>query len=142
MYSYSKYRKGININKAADIIIKDENLKKMSIANSKVCKNEKERKIFELGFQTGIDKKEKPEEYENNVLFNNGYNRAIRIIKLKEYEQKQEIARQMAENNIPFENAPEEIKKDKNLEATYKLHKIQYYSKNKTIENNRCLRKI
>ena len=96
-------------------------LEKLNRKYSKVYKNQKDKEILELGYNTKMAGKSIPDEYKNNELFKNGYERATRIINLKEEETNKKIVSEMVANNIPFEEAPENIRNNNYYKTYYFL---------------------
>ena len=107
---------------------REEKLKKMHYANQKKCKSEEERKIFDLGDELGFEAKPIPDEYKDSLVFLSGYERGIRRYKINEFQKNKQIVEKMVEQNIPFENAPEEIKSSNELQVHYLLYSLQHNS--------------
>ena len=107
-------------------------LERMAKAREKVCKNPQDIKLMEKGYEIGYAGEEYPKEYENSGVFRNGYDRGVRVKKIEEYEKNKKIVEKMVQENIPFEDAPDEIKNDTNLEAHYNHYQIINKYSNKT----------
>lgn len=125
----AKYEKGMYIKKAEAINSIDRSIEAMYKAGKKRIKNENDKIIFEIGYNTRINNEPVPEEYKDNELFKSGYERASRLLYAQEYEKNKNIVKKMAEENIPLENAPESIKNDESLVSYYKLYQMKNKSK-------------
>lgn len=107
----------------------DENhqkkIEKLAIARAKICKTKEDATIMEFGYEIGLSGGSIPESYKDNLIFKNGYDRGKRVKNVQGYEKKKEIVEKMATENIPLEDAPEEIKKDQTLVTHYKICQIK-----------------
>lgn len=93
---------------------------------SKTCKSQKDRELLELGYNTKMAGKPIPEEYKDSGVFKSGYDWATRILNLKEDEKNKQIISEMVANNIPFEEAPENIKNNDLYKTHYLLCSIKH----------------
>lgn len=100
----------------------EKKLAKLAFNSSKSVRNLSDKVIMEEGFILGYSRvSDIPEDKMNNAKFKTGYARGLRTRTAEEYQQRIETVEEMVKNNISFDMADDEIKKDENLYAHYLL---------------------
>ena len=103
----------------------EKKIEKIAKTQAKFCRTKEEREDNELGYEYGINNKPIPDNYQNNDKFKSGYDRGQRTRKIEEYKKKEKIVEQMVKENIPLENAPDDIKNNETLVSHYRIFQLK-----------------
>lgn len=122
---------------ATAMLRNDKKLEQLYEKSRIIAVTDEEMSMKNVAYLSGLNRVRVTEEKLANPLFKKSYERGLRFRYLYEYKQKAKIVEKMVSDNIDFDLASDEIKKDPTLYNYYLVCKMK-----KDLEQIRSYKKV